>query len=101
MLYIPLTSIKSYWFGEVDTRALKMYQKKVTYEELYHCKNKCRIKAANGLMVATVIGCLVAVYMGKQARARGETVAKMNLDWHKEVNRKMDEEEERKSHQSK
>ncbi|RZF42771.1 hypothetical protein LSTR_LSTR013360 [Laodelphax striatellus] len=87
------------WGGRY--KSVEDVPKKVMFEELYHAKNKCRIKAANIMIVATIIGCLVAIYLGKQARARGETVQKMNLDWHKEINRRMDEEEEKKKNQIK
>lgn len=47
--------------------------------------NKGRIKTANYMMLATIVGCIVMVYSGKQAAERGESVHKMNLDWHKAI----------------
>lgn len=40
------------------------------------------------MMVLTAAACLVMVYSGKQAAERGDSVQKMNLDWHKEYNDK-------------
>lgn len=37
-------------------------------------------------MAMTAVGCLVMVWSGKKAQERGDTVQKMNLDWHKEYN---------------
>lgn len=38
------------------------------------------------MIVGTIIACLVTVISGKKAQARGESVVKQNLDWHKEFN---------------
>lgn len=51
-------------------------------------RNKIRIRLANIMMVLTAAACLVMVYSGKQAAERGDSVQKMNLDWHKEYNDK-------------
>lgn len=45
-----------------------------------------RIRIANIMMIATLLGCGFMVYSGKQAASRGESVQKMNIDWHKEYN---------------
>lgn len=50
-------------------------------------RNKARIKLANYMMAATVLACLGMVISGKRAAERGETISKMNLDWHKEINK--------------
>lgn len=47
---------------------------------------------ANYMMLATVIGCIFMVISGKKAQERGDTVQKMNLDWHKEYNEKAKQE---------
>ena len=47
-------------------------------------RNKMRIRLANIMMAITALGCLIMVYSGKQAAERGESVQKMNLEWHKE-----------------
>lgn len=49
-------------------------------------RNKLRIKVANFMMAATVFACMIMVYTGKRAADKGESVAKMNLDWHKQIN---------------
>jgi Protein of unknown function (DUF1075) len=51
-------------------------------------RNKIRIRLANIMMALTAVACLIMVYSGKQAAERGDTVQKMNLDWHKEYNDK-------------
>lgn len=51
-------------------------------------RNKTRIRVANIMMALTAIACLVMVFSGKQAAERGESVQKMNQDWHKEYNEK-------------
>lgn len=49
-------------------------------------RNRVRIRLANILMALTAVACLFMVFSGKKAAERGETVQKMNLDWHKEYN---------------
>lgn len=51
--------------------------------------DKFRIRVANVMMVLTVIGCFIMVISGKNAAERGESVQKMNLDWHKQYNEQM------------
>lgn len=48
-------------------------------------RNIMRIRIANIMMVLTLLGCLAMVWSGKQARARGESVEKMNIMWHKQL----------------
>ena len=45
-----------------------------------------RIRIANYMMAATALACVVMVYFGKQAAQRGDSVAKQNLEWHRQVN---------------
>lgn len=52
-------------------------------------RNKARIKIANYMMAATVLACIGMVISGKKAAERGETIAKMNVDWHKEINQEI------------
>ncbi|EAT34069.1 AAEL013655-PA [Aedes aegypti] len=52
------------------------------------CRNQVRIKIANYMMLATAIGCIIMIISGKKAQERGDSVQKMNLDWHKEYNDK-------------
>ncbi|XP_055530535.1 UPF0389 protein CG9231 [Wyeomyia smithii] len=60
----------------------------VNQDVMERCRNQVRIKLANYLMLATAIGCLIMIVSGKKAQERGESVQKMNLDWHKEYNEK-------------
>lgn len=55
-------------------------------QALDKARNQFRIKVCNYMIVGTIIACLVTVISGKKAQARGESVVKQNLDWHKEYN---------------
>lgn len=50
------------------------------------CRNTMRIRLANVMIGLTVIGCVFAVYSGKQAAKKGESVTKQNLEWHNQFN---------------
>lgn len=60
----------------------------INQEVMERCRNQMRIKIANYMMLATVVGCIIMVISGKKAQERGDSVQKMNLDWHKEYNEK-------------
>lgn len=60
-----------------------------------YCRNKMRIRVANYMAIATVIGCIVMIYSGKKAASRGEFVAKKNLDWHNQYNTADDDEKKK------
>lgn len=64
----------------------------INQDVMERCRNQVRIKMANYMMLATAIGCIVMIMSGKRAQERGETVQKMNLDWHKEYNEKSKQE---------
>lgn len=51
-------------------------------------RNWARIKINIILCIITAVVCVFMVYSGKQAAKRGESVRKMNIDWHKEQNEK-------------
>lgn len=38
------------------------------------------------MIAFTILGCIYAVYSGKKAAESGESVEKLNLDWHKKYN---------------
>lgn len=59
----------------------------ISQDTMEKARNKARIKLANYMMAATVLACLGMVISGKRAAERGETISKMNLDWHKEINK--------------
>lgn len=55
-------------------------------DTLEKARDKCRIKSCNIMLVLTVIGCIVMVISGKQAAKRGESVVKMNQEFHRQYN---------------
>lgn len=60
----------------------------INQDVMERCRNQVRIKMANYMMLATVVGCIIMIISGKKAQERGDSVQKMNLDWHKEYNEK-------------
>ncbi|XP_072939970.1 UPF0389 protein CG9231 [Epargyreus clarus] len=46
-------------------------------------RSEARIKISNILILLTILGSMTAVWLGKSAAKRGESVHQMNLDWHK------------------
>ncbi|CRK91348.1 CLUMA_CG005021, isoform A [Clunio marinus] len=60
----------------------------VSQDVMERTRNKIRIRVANIMMVLTALACVAMVWSGKNAASRGESVQKMNLDWHKEYNEK-------------
>ncbi|EAT46495.1 AAEL002350-PA [Aedes aegypti] len=60
----------------------------INQDVMERCRNQVRIKIANYMMLATAIGCIIMIISGKKAQERGDSVQKMNLDWHKEYNDK-------------
>ncbi|XP_015916096.1 UPF0389 protein CG9231 [Parasteatoda tepidariorum] len=51
-------------------------------------RNKSRIKITIYMMIVTGIVCVFMIFSGKRAAKRGESIRKMNQDWHKEQNEK-------------
>ncbi|XP_070496041.1 UPF0389 protein CG9231 [Chironomus tepperi] len=60
----------------------------VSEESVERARNKFRIRAANIMMILTFIGCGIMIFSGRKAAERGESVQKMNQEWHKEYNEK-------------
>ncbi|XP_012276805.1 UPF0389 protein CG9231 [Orussus abietinus] len=60
---------------------------KVTIECITQARSKFRIRLCNYMIVASVIGCIAAIYTGKFKGARGENLTQYNLDWHEKINR--------------
>ncbi|XP_044726681.1 UPF0389 protein CG9231 [Chrysoperla carnea] len=58
----------------------------VSMDVMERARNRARIRIANYMMAATAIACIAMAISGKRAAERGESVQKMNLDWHKEMN---------------
>ncbi|KAK9879316.1 hypothetical protein WA026_004169 [Henosepilachna vigintioctopunctata] len=48
-------------------------------------RNIIRIRVANYMIAATVVGCAIMIFLGKRSRDQGESVAKWSEDWHKEL----------------
>ncbi|KAJ2952111.1 hypothetical protein O0L34_g4381 [Tuta absoluta] len=62
-------------------------------------RSEARIKIANVMMLLTALASLGAVFLGKAAAKRGESVHQMNLDWHQQYRdnyEKQDEAQEKK-----
>lgn len=62
----------------------------VSQSTMERARNRMRIKVANYMMAATAIGCISMVYLGKQAAKRGETLGKINMEWHEKMEAEMD-----------
>lgn len=71
------------WGGRYKTVA--EVPDRVSLDALELARNKARIKINIMMCVATVFGCIAMVYSGKKAREAGESVVKMNQDWHKKM----------------
>ncbi|XP_055845463.1 UPF0389 protein CG9231 [Episyrphus balteatus] len=80
------------WTGKY--KSLEEVPGHVSFDEMERCRNRIRIRLANIMMALTVVGCIIMIISGKQAAKRGESVAKMNLDWHKEYNKQAAAKEE-------
>lgn len=57
----------------------------VSQSTLERARNKARIKVNLMMCAVTLFACLAMIYSGKRAKASGESVVKMNEDWHKSV----------------
>nr|BAN21447.1 conserved hypothetical protein [Riptortus pedestris] len=68
-------------------KKLEDVPKIVPVETIEKARNKMRIKVSNWMMAATVVGCIIMAITGKRRAERGESIAKMNEDWHKEMNK--------------
>ncbi|KAK4307061.1 hypothetical protein Pmani_021153 [Petrolisthes manimaculis] len=63
----------------------------VSQDSLDRAQNKARIKINLMMVAATLLACLTMVYSGKRAQEAGESVVKMNEDWHKAINKEAEE----------
>lgn len=70
----------------VILRILPLYDGLFRPDVVERARNRMRIKLANYMMAATLLGCLAMVYVGKQKRLRGETVEQQNILWHQKYN---------------
>lgn len=62
----------------------------VSQGTMERCRNLMRIKISNYMMIATAIGCISMVFLGKQAAKKGESLGKINLEWHKQMEAEME-----------
>ncbi|XP_057665390.1 UPF0389 protein CG9231 [Diorhabda carinulata] len=57
----------------------------VSQSTMERCRNRMRIKIANYMMLATAIGCILMVYMGKKDAKKGITLSQQNREWHAQI----------------
>ncbi|KAF8764060.1 UPF0389 protein CG9231-like [Argiope bruennichi] len=62
--------------------------KYVTPDLMEKVRNKSRIKLNIIFCFITAFVCIIMVYRGKKAAERGESLRKMNIQWHEEQNAK-------------
>ncbi|KAJ6641118.1 UPF0389 protein [Pseudolycoriella hygida] len=72
------------WTGKY--KSVEEVPEYVSPQVMERTRNKIRIKVANIMVCLTILGCIGAIYSGKKAAESGESVEKMNLDWHKKYN---------------
>nr|BAN21446.1 conserved hypothetical protein [Riptortus pedestris] len=73
------------WTGRYKT--LEDVPQIVPVDSIEKARNKIRIKVANWMILASFVACIFVSISGKRALERGESVTKMNEDWHKEMNK--------------
>ncbi|XP_029934744.1 protein FAM162B [Myripristis murdjan] len=63
----------------------------VSFETIDAARNNVRVKVCYGMMVATIMACLMMVISGKRAAARHESLTKQNMEkkarWREELQR--------------
>ncbi|XP_047497452.1 UPF0389 protein CG9231-like [Penaeus chinensis] len=57
----------------------------ISQDSLERARNKARIKINMLMGLATLIGCFVMIWSGKRAQREGQTVVKMNEEWHRKM----------------
>ncbi|XP_063590105.1 UPF0389 protein GA21628-like [Penaeus indicus] len=57
----------------------------VSQDSLERARNKARIKINLLMGLATLIGCFFMILSGKKAQREGQSVVKMNEEWHKKM----------------
>lgn len=71
------------WTGKFKT--VEEVPSFVSQTTMERCRNRMRIRIANYMMVATALGCIAMVYVGKQNAKSGNTLTRINLNWHKDM----------------
>lgn len=92
-----ILSNRTHKVNDFERKLLVMFKKYKTKEEIptfvnqdvvEKVRNKFRIRAANIMMLLTLIGCGFMIASGKKAQEKGDSVLKMNQDWHVEYEQK-------------
>uniref|UniRef100_T1JK73 Uncharacterized protein n=1 Tax=Strigamia maritima TaxID=126957 RepID=T1JK73_STRMM len=81
--YKPTNMERKYlvWTGKYKTLAeVPAY---VTFDQMERARNWIRIYGTSIMMVFTLIGSYVMIRSGRNAKARGESLSKTNIEWHK------------------
>ncbi|KAJ7984045.1 hypothetical protein DPEC_G00367440 [Dallia pectoralis] len=52
----------------------------VSFEMLDAARNKVRVKACYGMIMITILACLITVIMGKRAAGRNESLTALNME---------------------
>lgn len=71
------------WTGKYKT--LDEVPNFVSQSVMERTRNRMRIRIANYMILATVLGCAVMVYLGKQDAKEGKSLVKQNIEWHKQI----------------
>lgn len=96
-----ILSTRTHKVNDLERKLLVMFKKYNSKEEVptyvnqdvvEKVRNKFRIRVANIMMLLTMIGCILMVISGKKAVEQGDSVMKMNQDWHQEYQKKAVEE---------
>ncbi|CDQ85441.1 protein FAM162B [Oncorhynchus mykiss] len=81
------------WSGRFKTP--DQIPEQVSFEMLDAARNRVRVKACYGMMIATIAACLLTVILGKRAAGRHESLTAQNMEkkarWRQEA--KMEREE--------
>jgi len=72
------------WSGQYKTP--EDVPNKVDHAAIHKARNWARIRLNLYLLGFGAVGCAIAVYLGKDAWRRGETVEGNNLEWHRKIN---------------
>ncbi|XP_050309608.1 UPF0389 protein CG9231 [Anthonomus grandis grandis] len=72
------------WMGKYKT--VDEVPEYVTRAVIDKTRNRIRIKVANYMIAATLGGCCLMMYLGKQDAKEGKSLQKQNLEWHRKIN---------------
>lgn len=101
-----ILSTRTHKVNNFERKLLVFYKKYSSKEEvpsfvnqdvMEKVRNRFRILVANLMMLATLVGCIIMVMSGKKAVKKGESILKMNQDWHSEYQKQAAEESANKA----